>query len=137
MITAIIKTISLALQLSVPNAMDAICWVESSHRNVVNKNDGGSPSYGVCQIKLDTANWMKELHRIPGYTLKPADLMVKEINIFYATLYFKYQLHRYGQLSCAISAYNAGHCIKGNQKTYVRKVMSRMSPQAFVESVTP
>ena len=124
MIGQTIKIIGLALQIQVPGIMSSICWIESSYRNVVNRDDGGSPSYGLCQIKENTANWMKELHRIPGPALTEEELMKPEVNIFYSSLYFKYQYKRYkGNLECAISAYNAGRCIRQNKRTYVRKVL--------------
>ena len=126
MILQSIKIIALALQLQNPNIMSAICWVESNHRNVINKDDGGSPSYGICQIKLSTANWMHFKHKLGDKELTAEDLMKPEVNILYASLYLKYQLNRYDTLRCAISAYNAGRCIKSNQKTYVKKVLKRM-----------
>lgn len=137
MITTIFKTIAIALQLhgSYPKLMYSICWVESNHRNVNNPDDGGSPSYGYCQIKLKTANWMKEKYGIPGPKLTPADLNTAEINIFYASLYMKYQLNRYkGDLNCAISAYNAGRCISGNQNTYVKKVLNKYYENGICKS---
>lgn len=104
----------------------SICWIESGHKNVVNKHDGGSPSYGICQVKLDTANWMKEYNRIPGKPLTSKDLMNPETNIQYAELYLRYQLKVYNNdINCAISAYNAGSCIKWNQKRYVKRVLEK------------
>lgn len=126
-IISLLKVMTIALKIQSPNLLPAICWVESNHRNVDNMNDGGSPSYGVCQIKLDTANWMKDHHKIPGPELEPDDLRKPEINIFYAGLYVQYLLKRYkGDLNCTISGYNAGSCIKSNQKTYVKKVLEKI-----------
>lgn len=119
--------ISISLQLSNPDILSSICWVESNHRNVVNWKDGGSPSYGPCQIKLETANWMRYKYKLGSKDLTEKDLMKPEISIFYAALYFKYQFKRYDNLSCAISAYNAGRCIKSNQITYVSKVIKRLN----------
>lgn len=111
--------------------MDAICWVETNHRNVINPKDGGSPSYGLCQIKLETANWIHYKHKLGNEDLTEADLMKPEVNIFYAGLYFKYQWDKYKDLKCAISAYNAGRCIKGNMNTYVKKVLQRLGLNNF------
>lgn len=104
----------------------SICWVESKHKNVINKHDGGSPSYGICQVKLDTANWMKEYNRIPGKPITSKDLMNPDVNVYYAERYLRYQLKVYkNDINCAISAYNAGSCIKGNQKNYVKNVLAK------------
>lgn len=121
----IIKTITILLKIQEPNLLESICYVETNIRNVDNMTDGGSPSYGVCQIKLETANWMKEYYRLPGEPLIESDLRVPEINIFYSGLYLKYNVKRYkGDLKCAISAYNAGRCVTFNSK-YVNKVLRR------------
>lgn len=123
-----LKTISIAIQICNPNLLGAVCYVESNYRNVINHNDGGSASYGICQIKLKTANWMNEKHKILGQPVTKFDLMNPEINALFAGLYLKYQLDRYnGDIECAISGYNAGRCIKSNQSTYVKKVLRRMS----------
>lgn len=121
-------TISTLLEPEVPNLLPAICWVESKHKTtVINKNDGNSHSYGICQVKLATANWMKSYYRIPGKPLIAKDLMQPELNVLYAGLYLKYQTKVYkGNLICTISAYNAGRCVKGNQSTYVKKVLNKL-----------
>ena len=122
----LLQLITLVLRIDNPNLLPAICWVESNHRNVDNMDDGGSPSYGICQIKLDTANWMKDKYKIPGKELEPSDLQKPEINALYSGLYLLYLTHRYKTLKCAISAYNAGSCIKSNQNTYVKKVLKKI-----------
>lgn len=102
--------------------LKAVCFVESSHKaDAVNIHDGGSSSFGVCQIKLSTARMM-------GFEGTQKDLLTPEINAFYAGKYLKKQLVRYeGDVLCAIAAYNAGTCYKKNghitNKEYVRKVM--------------
>lgn len=103
-----------------PYLMLAVCSAESDFRNVINKYDGGSPSYGVCQIKYGTAKMM-------GYKGSAGGLMDPVDNAYYASRYVAYQYRRYNKdLACAISAYNAGRCIKSNQKTYVKRVMDRL-----------
>lgn len=102
-----------------PGLLPAICSAESDFRNIINKDDGGSPSYGICQIKLSTAQMM-----MPWVTSDM--LMDRQINGFAAALYIEWQSKRYDKLECIISSYNAGRCIKSNQDTYVKKVKKRM-----------
>lgn len=101
-----------------PSTLKAICWVESRHNpNIIHKDDGGSDSYGICQIKLATARFM-------GFKGKAKDLLDPKVNLHYAAKYLKYQKDRYGDnVRKAISAYNAGRYIKANKK-YVDKVSS-------------
>lgn len=100
----------------------AICSVESDFRNVYKKDDGGSPSYGICQIKHSTAEWISDREFEEDLLMDP------EHNYLFAHMYVKYQLKRYkGNLKCAISAYNAGRCVKFNQKRYVDKVLYRLN----------
>lgn len=115
----LLLAIAMEIGLQNPKMLPAICSVESDFRNVINHFDGGSPSYGICQVKLSTAQDM-----IPGITAEM--LMEPVINAYVAGLYVKYQERRYDEESCIISAYNAGRCIKSNQDTYVKKVMKRM-----------
>ena len=103
----------------------ALCSVESDFRDVVNQHDGGSPSIGVCQIKLDTARFM-------GFAGDEKQLLRDRlVNAIYAAKYLKHQLKRYyGDYCSAISAYNTGtrkHLPDGrfNNATYVRKVLKR------------
>jgi soluble lytic murein transglycosylase-like protein len=79
----------------------AICTHESKLNNVVVQDDNGSPSYGVCQIKEETA-------KMVGFT-DSEDLMQPKTNAKYAALYLKKQLDRYDGNWCkATAAYNAG-----------------------------
>lgn len=106
--------------------LQSVCWVETNHRNIDNMNDGGSPSYGICQIKLGTAKWLHEKHKLHG-TVSEENLRTEEVNAFYAGLYLKWQLSRYnGNINKAVSAYNAGTFTNKNKK-YVYKVTSRMA----------
>lgn len=99
----------------------SICSVESSGKNVLKHNDGGSPSYGVCQIKLSTAKLFN-----PDVT--PTMLMTPEENVLYAALYLKKQQARYPKSTeCTVASYNAGKCKKDDNgkiknKDYVKKV---------------
>lgn len=110
--------------LSLPKGLlPAICWVESQHTaNAVNESD---PSYGTCQIKVDTANWMRLRHKVSSTVVTKEDLLKPEINALYGALYIAYQWKRYETHKfreyCTISSYNAGSCI-GSNKGYVKKV---------------
>jgi soluble lytic murein transglycosylase-like protein len=103
--------------------MTAICSVESSgNHRAINIHDGGSPSYGKCQIKLSTARHMGFTGHITELWLNP------EVNRFYAEKYFRYQLERYGNVSVAIAAYNSGSVREGKIRNtqYVAKVLGRL-----------
>lgn len=91
--------------LALPNGLlNAICNVESNQKiQAITWNDGGTPSLGLCQIKLSTA-------RMLGFG-GSAEALWKDphINIYWAGKYLKYQLNRYhGNIDKAIAAYNAG-----------------------------
>ncbi len=73
--------------------------------------DNGSPSYGVCEIKSDTA-------RMLGWNRKDEmELRNPYVNIPLAAEYLAYQQKRYGddwvQL---VSSYNAGSYVEGKVK---------------------
>lgn len=106
-----------------PGLLSALCFTESSHRlKVVNVNDGGADSIGVCQIKVNTA-------RTVGFTGTPKDLIDPARNIKYAAKYLKKQLDRYdGDIRKGIAAYNSGTFRADSNglpmnKKYVKKVM--------------
>lgn len=105
-----------------PGLLSALCWIESNHRpTAINQFDGDSPSYGACQIKLETA-------RMLGFKGTPEQLMLPKNNIFWAGKYLKKQLTRYDEdPRKAVAAYNAGsHKVnkRGNTRNvkYVNKV---------------
>lgn len=105
----------------------ALCWGESSFRTdkSLNHMDHGSVSYGTCQVKLETAEWMDKIyHHRTKATI--ARLENVKINAFYAAKYLQYQLVRYeGDWKKAVDAYNAGsaqHTKSGRDTKYVRKV---------------
>lgn len=105
----------------------AICAHESNWKNVVVPHDGGSPSYGICQIKQDTAKML-------GFKGKPSELMRPSVNAYYAAKYLKYQEERYGEDWCKIAAaYNAGSynesmVVPGKPRNlkYVRRVQAKI-----------
>lgn len=80
----------------------AICTHETGLKNIVHHNDGGSSSYGICQIKAETA-------RSLNFSGKDSDLMDPNVNAGYAAKYLLKQLDRYdGDWCMATAAYNAG-----------------------------
>ena len=121
-----IELIRHAAQLTgvAPTLLLAICSVESSLVNQDNMDDGGSPSYGICQIKLTTAR-----DYMPGVT--PEMLREPQVNALIAGQHISWLLERYDGHPCrAISAYNVGH-VRFNEGGnyvnygYVRKVQER------------
>ncbi len=80
----------------------AICMHETGLNNTLLKHDGNSPTYGVCQIKYETA---KDL----GYSGSAMGLMNPKINTLWAAKYVRHQMDRYGDDWCKVAAaYNAG-----------------------------
>lgn len=101
--------------------MVGLCSVESSlNPDAYVKHDGGSPSYGLCQIKLETARGL-------GFKGTKDDLMDPKINAHFAVRYVSEQLLRYdNNLTKAIAAYNQGHWVKSRpNKGYTTKVYER------------
>jgi soluble lytic murein transglycosylase-like protein len=120
--TAII--LAAAQKVGVPAALLlAICSQESGLRNVEAPHDNGSPSYGLCQLKLDTAKGL-------GYQGDGKGLMNPETNASFAGKYLRYQLDRYnGDWCSATAAFNAGSYLPSTKSPgkpknfkYVRKV---------------
>jgi soluble lytic murein transglycosylase-like protein len=95
--------LSIAKSIGVPGALLlAICTHESGLTNVIAPHDHGSPSYGLCQVKEDTAKTL-------GYRGDGKGLMNPQTNVEYAAKYLKMQLDRYeGDWCRATAAYNAG-----------------------------
>lgn len=80
----------------------AICTHESGLKNVLVPHDGGTPTYGICQVKYDTAKMM-------GFDGKAKDLMNPEVNAKWAAEYLKFQKDRYdGNWMKSTAAYNSG-----------------------------
>lgn len=93
---------SIEAALNIPfGLLSALCMVESNHQNVMVPHDGGSPSYGICQMKLATAKFFRR-----DATAK--DLMKPAVNAKLAGLYLRKQFERYGNWCHAVAAYNAG-----------------------------
>jgi soluble lytic murein transglycosylase-like protein len=89
-----------------PALLLSICYTESTFRNVVHPDDGVTASYGVCQVKLETARMFK-------HDVTEQDLMVPKKNARFAALYLARQLSRYHRVwSCAATAYNRGSVLE-------------------------
>ena len=86
-----------------PGLLASLCYVESRHKpSAINQYDGNSPSYGICQIKLATA-------QLVGFVGTEKELMHPKTNVFYAAKYLKRQLTRYNNnVHKAVAAYNSG-----------------------------
>lgn len=107
----------------------AICTYESNGlKSVVNPFDNGSPSFGICQIKYETAQMV-------GYTGTRKGLMKPYTNAYFAAKYLAYQQKRYGSEDwCKLTAaYNAGTYHPSKKRpgqptniTYVRRVQKKL-----------
>ena len=106
----------------------AICTHESGLKNVTVPHDGGSPTYGVCQVKLGTARQL-------GFTGTVLELLQPEVNAKYAARYLAYQQSRYGDFNwCKLSAaynsgsYNASQKMPGHPRNlkYVHNVQKQL-----------
>lgn len=121
--TLVATILAAAKAVGVPGALLlAICTHETNLKNITVPNDGGSPSYGVCQIKEKTARALGFKGAVTGPTIegkvffgtlepkgKPAGLLVPSVNAKYAAKYLKKQLDKYeGDWCKATAAYNAG-----------------------------
>ena len=108
-----------------PVLLLAVCTVETGIKNVDNPNDGGTPSYGMCQVKLGTA-------RIFNKNVTEEELRDPANNSRYAALYFRNRLDKYnGDIAQAIAAYNRGRVKRDNKgnfsnSDYVIKVLVNM-----------
>lgn len=101
----------------------AICTHESGLNNILVPHDGGSPTYGICQVKFDTAKMI-------GFEGKAKDLMKPETNAKWAAQYLKYQHSRYdGDWCKTVAAYNAG---KYNES---KKIPGKPRNLAYVRNV--
>lgn len=86
----------------------AVCMVESGgQEGTYTHHDGGSPSYGQCQVKEATARFM-------GFKGQAQELLDPGINAYWSAKYLSRQLKRYQTLHKALQAYNAGQPGRGN-----------------------
>lgn len=118
MIVALFTSISLSLSLPT-GLLSALCYTESKYKiNAVHRDDGGSDSIGICQLKLSTA---KEY----GFQGTEKELMKPETNILIAGLYLKYQITRYNSVKKGVIAYNRGNANHLTSSKYQDKVYQR------------
>lgn len=122
-----------ARQVGVPaSLMQAVCWVESKHIDVHSPHDGGSPSYGMCQVKLGTA---KGVARHFGFHKSDLKRMLKTRsgNLYIAAHVLKYHSEHKGcaeltgetLTNCVSYAYNTGRYpanVKETRTPYSQKV---------------
>lgn len=94
--------------------------MESTHNvNAIHVQDGATDSLGVCQIKLETAQWL-------GFRGTREQLMDPETNIYFAAKFLSFQKIRYsGNITKAIIAYNRGNAKNVRRTAYSDRVYTR------------
>lgn len=105
-------------RFNLPNGLlSSLCFVESRHiSSIVHKHDGKSHSYGICQVKLETARYL-------GFIGTQDELLKPENNIFYAAMYLNKQIRRYNDITKGIVAYNRGNALRLTRSNYSDKVI--------------
>lgn len=129
-IAAIIKAANAAKVSSV--LLVAICSYESQDfKKPFNPSDSGSPSYGICHVKEDTARMM-------GFKGDVKELMNVKVNAKYAARYLKHQETRYGESDWVriVAAYNAGSFLESKKipgcprnLKYLRRVQNKLEEE--------
>lgn len=118
--------------VKVPRALLlAICWGEGAFRSdkELTHMDGGSLSYGTCQIKMSLAKDMVRLYpnsskKVP---LTAENLNNTHTNAYYAALALKFHLQRYdGNWQMAADAYNKYNAL-GIETEYVKRVNKHLT----------
>ena len=81
----------------------AVAMKESSLRpNIRTPEPDGTTTYGLMQVKYETAEWL-------GFKGRPEQLLSPKVNVTWGTRYLKYQLKRYnGDIAKSVAAYNMG-----------------------------
>ena len=105
--------------------LKSICWVESKHIiKTLNRNDGGSASFGICQVKKNTSKFMR-------FKYNEKQMMQPSNNIKIAARYLKYQMDRYHNDEFkAVVAYNRGS-YRSDYTIYVNKVFNVLSREDY------
>ena len=112
---------TISIQFGLPaGLLSSLCYVESKHNTeAVHYFDGDANSYGVCQIKLATAQYL-------GFEGDEEELMQPRVNIYYAAAYLSRQRVRYkGSIEKAIIAYNIGHAGSLTRTSYSDRVIKQ------------
>jgi soluble lytic murein transglycosylase-like protein len=101
-----------------PGLLNAVCYTESHYDiRAIHKDDGHGDSLGICQVKLETAQWL-------GYKGNAKQLMIPRLNMYYSAKYLRYQLDRYNQnIPQALIAYNMGNSKHLTHSKYSDKVL--------------
>ena len=105
-----------------PVILASICYYESKFKPMaIHENDGGSGSYGLCQIKLALAKSL-------GYKGSVNGLLDPTTNATFAAKALRYHMKKTHGIEELIAAYNAGRVNRRNgvirNITYVRNVQS-------------
>ncbi len=110
--------ITTTIQLGLPTGLlSSVCYIESTHNiNAISHYDGKTHSYGICQIKLETAKTL-------GFKGTAAELMKPKINIHYAGKYLQKQILRYDNTTRGIVAYNRGNAKALTRSKYSDRVI--------------
>lgn len=112
----------------------ALCWGESrlkAHPKLTHL-DGKSLSYDICQVKLETAQWLDKIYK-HKIKVTPARLSNHRINAFYAAKFLRMLLIKYkSNWQLAVDAYNKGTAYSINTE-YVRrfKVAKKITDEKF------
>lgn len=119
--------ISLGFNLP-PNLLESICYIESHHNPAaIHHDDGNGDSLGICQIKLNTSRMM-------GFKGTVKQLMIPEVNIYYAAAYLKHQIDRYhGDVKKSLVAYNMGSAKSFTHSKYSDKVVKEWRQRTMSE----
>lgn len=99
----ILNTIILAAKIVGidPFILLSVCMVESHHRVVNFFGDNGAPSYGICQLQLNTAREFDP-------SVDALALQIPIVNATIAAKYIKQQTRKYKNRWHGVAAYNAG-----------------------------
>lgn len=103
-----------------PGLLESLCFIESRHEVfAIHRDDGGSDSLGICQIKIETARWL-------GFKGDSQQLMDPKTNIYYSAKYLARNLKRYnGNIEKSVIAYNRGSAGNLSRTQYSEKVLTQ------------
>ncbi len=123
-LAAIFAATSIQLNLP-PGLLSSLCYVETRHNvSLIHYQDGKTNSYGICQIKLESAEFL-------GFEGNEEELMEPATNIYYAGLYLQHQLIRYNNdIPKAVIAYNRGSARHLTYTNYQARVFKQWRQNA-------